>query len=232
MKYLTIIQARLSSSRLPRKSLMPIAGIPLAHLCAIRAKNDFSRLIVATSNEASDDDLAEMLLEAGVEVFRGSLNNVLSRFIDIADDHLLSDEDAIIRLTGDNPIVDGKFLEILKSHWERLELDYLSAEPKDIENSAWPKGLSAEFVKVGLLRNSFMLDKSGGNLEHVTQYVRANTPNKAFGDEVTGLHFVKKLYLGVDDYDDYKRVCSILTEDTVMLSFLEIINKVSDIQWK
>ena len=135
MKYLTIIQARSSSSRLPRKSLMPIAGIPLAHLCAIRAKNDFSRLIVATSNEASDDDLAKMLLEAGVEVFRGSLTNVLSRFIDIVDSHMLADEDAIIRLTGDNPIVDGKFLGILKTAWEKLGLDYLSGQPVDMSNS-------------------------------------------------------------------------------------------------
>ena len=223
MTYLTIIQARSSSVRLPRKSLMPIAGIPLAHLCAMRAKNEFSKVIIATSNETSDDDLVEMLTEAGVEVFRGSLNNVLSRFITIADNYSLSDYDTIIRLTGDNPIVDGKFLEILKSHWERLELDYLSAEPEDMENSTWPKGLSAEFVKVGLLKNSYMLDKSSDNLEHVTAYVRKNTPNRAFGDDVTGLHFAKKYFLGVDDYDDYRRVCSVFNEETLLLPSLEII---------
>lgn len=224
MTYLTIIQARSSSSRLPRKSLLPIAGVPLALLCAIRANNNFSRLIVATSNEASDDDLAKMLIEAGVEVFRGSLNNVLSRFINIADKYSLSSEDTIIRLTGDNPIVDGKFLEILKSHWERLELDYLSAEPEDIENSNWPKGLSAEFIKLGLLKNSYMLDKGSYNLEHVTPYVRKNTPNKAFGDKITGWHFSKKYYFGIDDYDDYNRVRSIFNENTLLSPSLEIIS--------
>jgi len=138
MKYLTIIQARSSSSRLSRKSLMSVAGIPLVHLCEIRAKNDFSKLIAATSNEASDDDLAKMLLEAGVDVFRGSLTNVLSRFIDIADSHMLTDEDCIIRLTGDNPIVDSKFLEILRFSWEKFGLDYLSGHPADMSNSIWP----------------------------------------------------------------------------------------------
>jgi spore coat polysaccharide biosynthesis protein SpsF len=225
MKYLTIIQARSSSSRLPRKSLMPIAGIPLALLCATRAKNDFSRLIVATSNEASDDDLAEMLLEAGVEVFRGSLTNVLSRFIDIVDSNMLADEDAIIRLTGDNPIVDDKFLEILKTAWEKLGLDYLSGQPEDMSNSNWPYGLSAEFIKVGLLRDGYLSDKSDSNIEHVTTFAIKNAKNKAFGNQVTNLEFKEKLRVTVDTKDDFERVSKLFEKCTPSACFTSILDE-------
>jgi spore coat polysaccharide biosynthesis protein SpsF (cytidylyltransferase family) len=228
MKYLTIIQARSSSSRLPRKSLMPIAGIPLAHLCAIRAKNNFSRLIVATSNESSDDDLAEMLLAAGVEVFRGSLTNVLSRFIDIVDSHVLADEDTIIRLTGDNPIVDGEFLEILKKAWEKLGLDYLSGHPVDMSNSNWPYGLSAEFIKVGLLRDGYLRDKSDSNLEHVTAYARVHAKNKAYGDQVTNLTFKKKYFLTVDTAEDYKRVSEVFERHPANACFSSILDNLEN----
>lgn len=224
MKYLTIIQARSSSSRLPRKSLMPIAGIPLAHLCAIRAKNDFSKLIVATSNESSDDDLAKMLQESGVEVFRGSLTNVLSRFIDIVDLHMLTNEDTVIRLTGDNPIVDGNFLEMLKAAWEKLGLDYLSGHPMDMSNTNWPYGLSAEFVRVGLLRDSFLRDSSDINLEHVTPYVRAHAKNKAYGDQVTDLIFKKKYFLTVDTAEDYNRVNQIFEKHHIGDCFSSILD--------
>ena len=225
MKYLTIIQARSSSSRLPRKSLMPVAGIPLVHLCAIRAKNDFSRLIVATSNEASDDTLAKMLLEAGVEVFRGSLTNVLSRFIDIVDSNMLADEDAIIRLTGDNPIVDNKFLEILKTAWEKLGLDYLSGQPEDMSNSNWPYGLSAEFIKVGLLRDGYLSDKSDSNIEHVTTFARKNAKNKAFGNQVTNLEFKEKLRVTVDTKDDFERVSKLFEKCTPSACFTSILDE-------
>ena len=59
MKYLTVIQARSSSSRLPGKSLMLVGGMPLVQLCAVRAKNPFSQVLVATSNDDSDDELKE-----------------------------------------------------------------------------------------------------------------------------------------------------------------------------
>lgn len=224
MKYVTIIQARSSSSRFPRKSLMPIAGIPLIRLCAIRAKNDFSKLIVATSSEASDDELSKILLDAGIEVFRGSLTNVLSRFINIIDSYKLSDEDSIIRLTGDNPIVDSKFLEMLKIAWEKQGLDYLSGQPADTTNSNWPYGLSAEFVKAGLLRKSYLTDKSDYNLEHVTTFAKENAKNKAFGDQVTSLVFKEKLRLTIDTKEDFEKVSKLFEKFSPSACFSSILD--------
>ena len=226
MKYLTIIQARCSSSRLPGKSLMPVGGVPLALLCALRAKNKFSKAIVVTSTEDSDNKLANILMSAGINVYRGSLNNVLSRFIDVIDSYKLKDNDTVIRLTADNPIVDGAFLEIMRQAWEEMALDYLCAEPEDKKKSNWPKGLNAEFIKVRLLKDSYEVDKSSYNLEHVTPFVRENTANKAFGDEATKLQFKEKYFLGIDVMVDYLRVSAIFDKSNIKAPFDTILKTI------
>ena len=226
MKYLTIIQARTSSTRLPKKSLMPISEIPLVKLCALRADNNFSDLVVATSYEKSDDELAKLLICSNFKIHRGSLDNVLSRFINIIDEYNLDDEDVVIRLTADNPIVDKHFLGLLRTSWENNNLDYLCAEPKDINKSMWPKGLSAEFIKVKNLKESYIKDKSSNNLEHVTPYVKNSNCKKVFGNEITDLNFKKKLFLGIDTFDDYLRLKNIFN-DNIMTCYKEIINNLS-----
>ena len=228
MKYLTIIQARSSSSRLPRKSLMKINEIPLIKLCALRAMNDFSDLIVATSNETSDDDLYNLLKSNNINVYRGSLNNVLSRFIDIINHNNLEDDDVVIRLTGDNPIVDKHFLKILKQAWDSGSYDYMSGEPENMNSTNWPKGLSAEFVKTSHLRESYDIDKTPENLEHVTKYIRENVKSKAFGDEVTSLKFKKKYFLGIDTLDDYNRLKMIFAKVDPEDTFMNIIETIDE----
>ena len=68
------LQARMSSSRLPGKSLMTISGYPLVVLSALRASNTGLRVVVVTSTEASDDVLFDLVLSYGIECFRGNLN--------------------------------------------------------------------------------------------------------------------------------------------------------------
>lgn len=223
MKYLTIIQARTSSKRLPKKSLMKIFELPLVVLCAKRSANDFSDLVVATSDEKSDDELVLALSKTGIKFYRGSLENVLERFIDLIEIHKMKEDDVVIRLTGDNPIVDKHFLKNLKYVWEKNDLEYMSAEPEDMKNSLWPKGLSAEFIKVKWLLESFNQDKSKDNLEHVTKYVRENCLNKSFGDKLTGLKFSEKLFLGIDTKDDFDRVKNILEKHSQYTDSLTII---------
>ena len=80
-----ILQARMSSSRLPGKVMMPVNGVPMIHrqIERIRQATTISELIVATSTDPSDDMLVEYLRTNGVRVFRGALDDVLSRFLEI-----------------------------------------------------------------------------------------------------------------------------------------------------
>ena len=145
MRYICIIQARTTSSRLPAKSLLPIAKMPLAILVAKRAISNFHETWVITSKNESDDLLSSYLETSKIPYFRGELDNVLNRFCSLCLKLKAKPEDTIIRLTADNPLVDDSFLENMKIIWEKYNLDYLSAEPDNLMKYGWPKGLSAEF---------------------------------------------------------------------------------------
>ncbi len=84
---LAILQARMSSSRLPGKVLLPLAGAPMIvrQIERVRRARRIDRLVVATSDDPSDDELARTLAAAGVAVHRGPLDDVLARFIGALD---------------------------------------------------------------------------------------------------------------------------------------------------
>ena len=111
MKPLIVIQARCSSSRLPGKVLLPVAGYPIAVLVAKRAATKGFPVVVATSTDSSDDILASTLRDYGLQVVRGPLEDVLGRCLMAIQN--VSDDTAIVRLTADNLFPDGAFVEEL-----------------------------------------------------------------------------------------------------------------------
>src|SRR5258705_10054749 len=99
MNVLGILQARASSSRLPRKVLKPILGKPmlLHQLDRVRRARSIDALVVATSTDPGDDAIEELCAAAGVNCFRGSLDDVLDRFYHAA---LPYRPEHVVRLTG------------------------------------------------------------------------------------------------------------------------------------
>ena len=158
-----VLQARTTSKRLPAKVLLPMGGYPLAVLCAKRLGNTGREVVLATSGECSDDALTNISRLAGINVYRGNLENVLERFIGCTID--LNNEDIIVRATADNPVPDGKFVDILVEKFLSNDLNYLGT---DSPSDGLPYGLSAEVFSVGALRDSAKLNITSSNLEHVT----------------------------------------------------------------
>ena len=105
MKIVGIIQARMSSTRLPGKVLLEAGGKPLiVHMLErVSRSRLLNQVWLATSEEKGDDLLAEVVGNLGYDVFRGSLDNVLSRFHHIGKQ---AKADVIVRLTGDCPLHD------------------------------------------------------------------------------------------------------------------------------
>ena len=99
-----LIQARLSSSRLPAKVILPIHGLPLVVLVAKRASNTGKKAIVCISDKQSDDYLYEILKSYSINIWRGSESDVLKRFNDALVNY--NNEDLVFRLTSDNFIAD------------------------------------------------------------------------------------------------------------------------------
>jgi len=171
---LVVIQARTGSARLPGKVLLPLGGYPSVVLTAKRAANRGHRVVVATSVEKSDDALCELLSEAAIPFVRGSLHDVLGRYLEVAKD--LADDDWLVRLTGDNVFPDGEFVGELLDAANSAGGPYLGTHsPLD----GLPYGMSAEAVKVGALRE--VAPTAGGiEKEHVTLAVRRRIASDLF----------------------------------------------------
>ena len=120
-KVRVILQSRLSSSRLPGKALLTIAGYPIVILSAKRLMMKNSQLVIATSIHSSDDPIVREANRHKISVFRGSLNDVLGRYTRCVDD--LDDSDLCIRVTADNVLPNYEFLEqlIYKSYCNPVE---------------------------------------------------------------------------------------------------------------
>jgi spore coat polysaccharide biosynthesis protein SpsF len=159
-----VLQARMSSSRLPGKVLKPLAGAAmiLRQIERVRRAARVDRLLVATSTEASDDPLAETLAAAGAETFRGPLDDVLARFLGALNAFPAAH---LVRLTGDCPLIDPALIDATIALHLRSGADYTANRVAD---KGFPKGLDVEVVTAEALRRAGAQASTAEEREHVT----------------------------------------------------------------
>jgi len=162
---LAILQARTSSSRLPGKVLAPLAGAPmiLRQIERVRRARRIGRLVVATSDQASDDALAGGLAQAGVDVHRGPLDDVLARFVGALD--AFGPADHVVRLTADCPLADPQVIDAVIARVVESGADYGSNTPP---HRTYPKGLDVEVMTAAALRAAAARASAPEEHEHVT----------------------------------------------------------------
>jgi spore coat polysaccharide biosynthesis protein SpsF len=169
---LVVLQARMSSSRLPGKVMMDINGKPMIHwqIQRILSSKCVDSLVVATSVDHSDDSLVLFLEENSINVYRGALNNVLSRYIEVSERYA---HDALIRLTGDCPLVMPELIDLMVGAFYEQDVDYLS----NTLIPTFPDGLDIEIIRQGALQNLSAYNLEHKELEHVTYgiYTRPET---------------------------------------------------------
>lgn len=202
---LAIIQARMSSSRLPGKVMMPVNRQPMIYRQIERIKRaaTVDEIIVATSIDASDDALCTFLDTVGVRVFRGALNDVLSRFVAIQENEKAT---AIVRLTGDCPLVMPKLIDSMVKTFYGSDVDYLS---NTLELS-FPDGLDVELIRPSALKKLMKYNLSSPEREHVTlgiytrpleftlenfKSARNLSDRRWTVDYIEDLEFVRRVYL-------------------------------------
>jgi len=161
---LALLQARSSSSRLPGKVLKPILGKPMLLHQIERLSNSqmIDKLVVATSNNISDDAIEKMCTDNNIEIFRGNLENVLDRFYQCAK---LYNPDYVVRLTGDCPLSDWQIIDNMIQYYLDEGLDYMKTSPK------FPDGLDAEIMTMSALSEAKKKAVLPSEIEHVTQYI-------------------------------------------------------------
>ncbi|MFP3963653.1 glycosyltransferase family protein [Actinomadura fulvescens] len=160
-----IIQARMGSTRLPGKVLVPLAGRPVLGW-VIRAAGEsgvLDDLVVATTDLAEDDAVAAACERLGVAVHRGSADDVLDRFLGALEAH---PADAVMRFTADCPLLDPAVIRTVGTAFRALPgLDYVSGGlPHTL-----PRGLDAEVIGAAALRRVGRA-ATGEHRVHVTSY--------------------------------------------------------------
>lgn len=168
------IQARMGSTRLPGKVLRPLMGRPMIQHIIERVQNGSSvkKTVVLTSVNQSDDALQRFCEKQGIEVFRGSEENVLERYYLAAKKYK---PEVICRITGDCPVIDSQVLEAMAEKFKTLptdhgEIHYLS---NTLERT-FPRGLDAEFFSMKCLEETYRQAHLPHQLEHVTPYIYEN----------------------------------------------------------
>lgn len=166
-----IIQARLTSSRLPGKILLPFSsdGSTILDIIIEKLKqfNDCS-IIVATSENHQNDDLAMYLSSKNVLFYRGSENDVLQRFIETANHFNIQN---IIRICSDNPFLDASSIEKLLSVSNASNADYISFNVNGTPSIKTHFGFWTEFVTLGALKKVAQLTNEPLYHEHVTNFI-------------------------------------------------------------
>ncbi len=168
---LAILQARLSSTRLPGKVLKPILGAPMIvrQIERIRRSTRIDQLVVATSVDASDDRLVAELQERGIEVRRGPLDDVVARFEQVIEEFR---PHSVVRLTGDCPLTDAFVIDAVIDSHRSSGSDYTS----NTLQPTYPDGLDAEVFTIAAFARLVSLPLTVREREHVTlgMYERAS----------------------------------------------------------
>jgi spore coat polysaccharide biosynthesis protein SpsF len=160
---LVVLQARMSSTRLPGKVMSQIHGHPMIYweIGRISEAKHVNKTVVAISDQSSDDILANYLESIHQEYIRGSLDNVLGRYVKAEENYNPS---AIIRLTADCPLVMPELIDQYLEIFHKSDFDYLS---NTLELS-YPDGLDIEIIKPGIFKKLLEFNLSEEEKEHVT----------------------------------------------------------------
>ena len=198
LKIGVIIQARMKSERLPGKVLMPLPfpnGKPLLWWIVegARRSSKVDKIIVASSENKENDPLEIFCAENSVPLFRGSEEDVLSRFIELDKEN---EFDVVVRLTGDNPIVDLSTLnEVIEKHVTNKN-DYTIT-------SGLPLGMNIEVVAGHVLLKLQHEALSADDREHVTLCIRNSKRYKTQSIDFTKHKNLQKLRLTIDYPSDF-----------------------------
>jgi spore coat polysaccharide biosynthesis protein SpsF len=162
----SIIQARMGSSRLPGKVLMKIGAKPILQWAAERVKKSLlvDKVIVATSDNKRDDAIEELCKRLGMDCFRGSEDDVLERYYRASKRYKAN---SIVRITSDCPLVDPEIIdEIIRIHLKHKN----DCTMNDTENS-YPRGLDVEIFNFKALEKAYLNAKKNYQREHVSPYI-------------------------------------------------------------
>jgi len=206
LDYAIIIQARLNSSRLPKKVLTKINGTPLLGYLTERLLCFFdkSKILIATSELKGDDDIVSFCKKQKINTFRGSLDDVSKRLIDAAN---FLKAKSFVRINADSPLLDPLIINKALDLYSNGEYDLVT----NVFPRSYPIGQSVEIIKTKEFEKTYSLMCNDHHFEHVTSYFYENPSSfkiKNFQKNKNLSHFK----FAVDTNEDFKKFHKIIAK--------------------
>jgi len=209
-----IIQARMGSTRLPGKVLLPLdCEHVIAHdVRRVHATKTIDEVVIATSTEKPDDAIDQFAKERDISIHRGSEANVQQRMFDAAAAH---DAETVVRITADCPLIDPNTIDVVVSRIQRGTAEYVT----NIINRTFPRGLDVEAFTYDSFERVVAEATTEAEREHVTPYYREN-PDKFEIENISSTEvFEEEKYLNrtdlrltLDEAADYRLLKRIYDE--------------------
>lgn len=166
LRVILILQARMGSTRLPGKSMMPLAGEPLVGRILERVKRctKLDDIVLAIPDTDRDKPLSKLANSYGVKVFAGSENDLVDRYYQAA---LVNRADVIVRIPADNTTPQPEEIDRIINHHLSLNRPGFSSNLSVIDDSGYPDGIGAEVFDFSLLADIKKTVKDPSKIEHV-----------------------------------------------------------------
>lgn len=202
----------MGSSRLPGKVLKKAGGKSLLDWHFERLLTCDQPVILATTTSPHDTPLCDWADSNGISCFRGSENNVLSRYLDCAKEYNL---DIIVRVTSDCPLVDGQMIA------DGIERYFSHNEPRQYltnSQSTFPRGFDFEIFSLDLLEEAFVNSKNTYELEHVTPYFYHKKKLDIMVTQYQSMEDNSHLRVTVDTPEDFELVRILIEQHNAGIS--------------
>lgn len=213
MRTVVIVQARMGSTRLPGKTLRPIAGKSmLAHVVdRVKRAENMDEVVVATTTKPADDAIVAECTKLGVRYFRGSEDDVLDRYYQTA---VAFDAAVVVRITSDCPLIDPEIIDKLIAIIQAQDVDYVS----NALTRSFPRGLDAEVFKLSALRRAYEQANQAYQRVHVTPYIYQHPNEFALSELVADADYSMHRWT-VDTLADWELITAIYTHFALVEDF-------------
>lgn len=229
MATICIIQARMGSTRLPGKVLADIGGMSMLARVVRRVRRAtlLDDIVIATTIDPTDEAIVDECQRLSVAVIRGSVEDVLDRYYQVAQTY---HADAIVRITSDCPLIEPELIDQVITSFQETQADYAS----NCIERRYPRGLDVEVMRLTALKYAWEHSESFYQRAHVTPFIYQNSHLfrivSVTGDEdyssyrwtvdtPEDLAFVRAIYERLDNTDNWnwRKVLSLLEQEPALI---------------
>lgn len=210
-KIVIVVQARMSSSRLPGKVMLPVLGKSLLYRMVERLQmiQHQATIVIATSKDAADDIIAQEAARMNIACYRGSLNNLLDRHYQGAREF---DADVVLKIPSDCPLIDPRIIDqVLDLYFSSPgKYDYVS----NLHPATFPDGNDVEIMTMACLEKTWKMASWPLELEHTTPYIWENKEKFRIGNVLwgAGMDYSMSHRFTIDYEADYHFITRVFEE--------------------